>query len=354
MKMAMRYKMMLLSLTVAAGLSNDVRADLVAAGDRQWAGAKILQIQDSRLRFTDRNGAQQAVQLLTVTKIQIDLRDELNRAEDLRAEGKFDEATRVYETALRTESRNDLAGLIRWRLMEIYGRTAQLDRAVEMFVDLARQPDFLMVVKEWRPANVAGAKSKVREEALALLDEALRQSRMGLASEYMRQVRDYVAAGGSGQQQPATNDAPLLEPPATEAIAALGRANTWRDRALQMIKIGQFNQALEAANKVLAADDLPREQLEDAMFVRGAALWGVAKDRPRQLQAGWALARVLIEFPGSEFTPQCQYYLGLVQISLGRKDLAMQWLQQAQSNPLVTEEVKAQAKKAYLDIVVKQ
>lgn len=336
---------------VLAGAGTCALADSVTSGERQWSGAKIQQIQDGKLRFTDQNGAQQAVLLLTVTRLQVDLREELNRAEDLRGQGKPEEAVKAYEAALRTENRNDLAGVIRWRLMDLCGRNGQLDRAVEMFVDLAKQPDFLMVVKDWRPFNVAGVRPKVRDAAVAMLDEALRQSRMGLASEYIRQVREFVVAGGAGQaaSEPASSTA---QAPAEGA--AESEQGTWRTRSLRMIKRGEYSKALESADKALASEVMPREQLEDALFVRGVALWNVAKDRNRQLQAGWALARVLIEFPGSEYVPECQYCLGLVHAGLGRQDMAMQFLQEAQRNPAASADVKERAKKAYLDIVVKQ
>lgn len=344
-------RLYIVSITAAVLLASaaGVLADSVTSGERQWNGAKVQQIQDGRLRFTDQNGAQQAVLLTTVTKLQVDLRDELNQAEDLRIQGKIDEAAKAYEAALRTENRNDLAGIIRWRLMDIYGRNGQLDRSIEMYVELARQPDFLMVVKDWRPANVTAARSKIRDAAVAMLDDALRQTRMGLASEYIRQTRDYIVAGAAAQQAATTGQAA-----ASEKTPAEGEELTWRTGASRMLKRGQFSQALEAADKLLAAETLPRDQLEDALYVRGVALWNVAKDRDRQLQAGWALARVLIEFPSSEYTPECQYYLGLVHDGLGRPDMAKDLLQAVQRNPAASADVKDRAKKAYLDIAVKQ
>lgn len=351
MKRAARANIVLTAVAVVVVCGGMLRADSVTSGERTWNGAKIQQIQDSKLRFTDQNGAQQAVLIPTVTRLQVDLREDLNRAEDLRAQGKSEEAAKAYEAALRTENRNDLASIIRWRLMDIYGKNGQLDRAVEMYVELAKQPDFLMVVKDWRPGNVAGARQKARDSAVAMLDDALRQTRIGLASEYIRQVREFIVSGKAGLDTQAA--AASASEVAGEGPASQGEQGTWRTQVLRMLRRGEYSKALESANKVLAAETMMREQLEDALFVRGVALWGVAKDRDRQLQAGWALARVLVEFPQSEYVPECQYYLGLVHAGLGRPDLAKELLQQAQRSPAAAADVKEKAKKAYLDLVVK-
>ncbi len=154
-------------------------------GQRQWAGVKIQWFQDGKVRFTAADGSQQAVPIPTVTRLQVELRDDLNRAEQLRSEGHLPEAVSAYESALRIENRNDLGSFIRYQLMELYGQGGQLDQAVEMFLDLVKQPDFHGVVKDWRPTGAA--KPKVREAAIVALDEALRQIRTGLASESVSQ-----------------------------------------------------------------------------------------------------------------------------------------------------------------------
>jgi len=341
-----------LAILFLAGLSSHAHADAVVGGERQWTGAKIQQIQDGRLWFTDQNGARQAVLLTTVQKLQVDLREELNLAEDLRSRGQGEEAVRAYEAALRTESRSDLADLIRWRLMDLYGRSGQLDRAVEMFVDLIKRPDFQQVAKDWRPANLAAVRPKLRDSAIAILDSSLRQIRTGLASEYVRQLRDHIAAGGA--TQPDGGPSAASQTPAIASGPARADAGTWIARATGWLKQGEYDRARQAADQLLASQVLPRNQLEDALYVRAVASWHLAKDQDRLLQAGWALSRLIIEFPGSQYYPECQYYLGLVHQRMGRAELARRSFQQAQAHPETSAEIKERARKAYLDIVVEQ
>lgn len=341
-------------MTVAAMLlPRGVRADSVTAGGRQWTAAKLKWVQDGKLYFSDANGAQQSVAVGTIERLQVDLRDEFNRAEQLRASGRWDEAMGAYDNALRSETDNILPNLIRWRLMDLCGRTGQLDRAVELFVDLVKQPDYQQVVKDWRPPGVAAARPKVKASALATLDDALKSVRTGLASEYVRQLREYIAAGGSsrpsgqpGIAAPSSNGA---EPADTTGGSYAG---TWSSRTIRMIRAKQYAQALEAADRALAAETLPRDLLTDALFVRGVALWHTARGREQRLQAGWALARVLIEFPGSEHVPECLYYLGLVHRELGRPDMARQLLQQAQAASGASEDIRRQARSALANLAV--
>ncbi len=64
------------------------------------------------------------------------------------------------------------------------------------------------------------------------------------------------------------------------------------------------------------------------------------------LQAGWALARLVIEFPGSPHVPECQYYLGLVHGKLGQTAQARQLLQQVVQSAGVSADIKDLARKA--------
>ncbi len=345
-----RFSLAVLAASVVlAAIAAPSWADTITTADRSWTGAKIQWIQDGLVRFTAANRAQEAVPVLKVDLLQVDLREDLNRAEQLRRQGKVAEAIEAYEAALRQESRPDLGGFIRYRLMGLYDRTGQLDRAVEMYLDLVRQPDFHAVVKDWRPQNVGQTKPKVRAAAVAALAEGLRQIRTGLASEYVRQLREHIEAKANepaGQSEATTSTGPAAgESGRDPAMNLAGRARPWLDG-------GQYGKVLDLAGEVLAQAQPPREMLEDALLLRGAALWYRAKDRQTLLQSGWALARLLVEFPGSRHVPECQYYLGLVHQRLGLNDQARQLLDLARQAPVATDGVRQRAQKAYLDLVV--
>lgn len=331
-------------------------ADSLLVGQRQWPNAKIQWVQDGKVRFTAADGSQQAVPIATVVRLEVDLRDDLNRGEQLRAEGKTAEAVTAYEAALRTESRNDLGGFLRYRLMDLYGRSGQLDRAVEMFLDLVKQPDFYVVAKDWRPQNVAAVRPKVREAAIMQLEDGLRQIKTGLASESVRQLRDFIQASAAGSAAEMQGTAPSGAPrTGGQSPAGAGGAadvggveepaqTPWP--GLAVLQRGRYEEALRAADRALAQEDLPPDVLADVLYVRGVALWHLAKDRFRVLQAGWALAQLTIEFPTSLHVPECQYYLGLVHDRLGQTGQARQLLQQALQSAGASADVKERARKA--------
>ncbi len=344
------------------------RGDSLLVGQRQWPGAKIQWFQDGKVRFTAADGSQQAVPIPTVTRLQVDLRDDLNRAEQLRFEGHVPEAVAAYESALRTENRNDVGSFIRYRLMDLYGQGGQLDQAVEMFLDLVKQPDFHAVVKDWRPTGAATARPKVREAAIVALEDALRQIRTGLASESVSQLRDFLKSLPAGQAAAAPR--PPASPPAAPAPSGAARgapAAAAPDAAaeapepeafvpelnepgpaLKALQARQYAEALTVANGILVRSDLTREQLAECLYVRGVAQWNLAKDAPGYLQAGWALSRMLVEFPASPRTAEALYYLGLVHQRLGQAAQARQLLQQA-AQTASSRELRERAQKALRD-----
>lgn len=354
-------------LSILGGTS---RADSLLAGGREWAGAKVQWFQDGKVRFSAADGSQQAVPIATVTRLQVDLRDDLNQAEQLRVEGKATEAIAAYEAALRTENRNDLGGFIRYRLMGLYGQTGQLDLAVGMFLDLVKQPDFHAVVKGWRPANVSAVKPKIHESAVASLEEGLRQIRTGLASESVRELRDFIQAArrpAPGQaveaarpqipstlpkaRSAASGAATAPKAPAAEddGIAAYAPELLEVGPPTRALKAGQYAEALQLANGVLVQPDLSRERLAEALYVRGVAQWQLAKDSRQFLQAGWALSRLLVEFPTDPRAAECLYCLGMVHRRLGQPGPARQLLQQAvQAGG--SEDLRERARKALQDI----
>ncbi len=338
------------------------QADTIEVGQRQWTGAKLQWIQDGKIRFTAGDGGQQAVPIPTVTRLEVDLRDDLNHAEQLRLKGQIAEAVSAYEIAFRTENRNDLGGYIRYRLMDLYDRTGQLDRGVEMFLDLVKLPDFYTVASSWRPQNLAAVRPKIRQAALVELDDGLRQIRTGLASESVRELRDYIqaskpTAAGGAEPSSQSSGAPskLSNPSAGTSQAADAPEASPSDAAepwpgQQALQAGRYGQALQAANLVLSQPDAPRERLAEALYVRGVSQWHVAKDPARVLEAGWTLARLIIEFPGNPHVAECQYYLGLVHQRVGQIAQARALLQQAQASPAASADLKDKARKALLDM----
>jgi tetratricopeptide (TPR) repeat protein len=349
-------------------LACNALADSLVVGQRQWPNVKIQWVQDGKVRFTAADGSQQAVPIPTVTRLQVDLRDDLNRGEQLRAEGKTAEAMAAYEAALRIESRNDLGGFLRYRLMDLAGRSGQLDRAVEMFRDLVKQPDFHAVVKDWRPQNVAAVRPKVREAAIAELEDGLRQIKTGLASESVRELRDFIRAHAAAPAGAAAGEAPGpggVEAPGPGGVESVGDVGAGTDSGpagqmaqtawpgLAALQRGRYDQALQAADQALAQEGLPRDTLAEALYVRGVALWHLAGDRSRALEAGWALARLLVEFPASPHVPECQYYLGLVHEKLGRTVQARLLLQQALNSAGASADVKERARKALSEMTEK-
>jgi len=328
------------AVSVPAGIS---WADSIWTQRQRWENCRITWIQDGKLRFQAADRTLQVVPLAAVRRVQVETRDHLNRAEQARLAGRSAEAATAYEAALRSEVRPDLANFIRWRLMHLYGQTGQLDRAVEMYVDLVKQPDFQLLAAKWRPERLEQVRPKVREAALARLRDALRQVRPGLASDAVRRLAEYI--------QTARTETPSDRPPADRTGAT--DAGSLAGRAVKALKAGQYLQALRTADAALARKDLPRRMLADVLFVRGVALWHLADDRAKVLQAGWALARLLIELPSSEHAAACRYYLGLVHQRLGRPETARRLLQQVRADPLASEEWKQRAQRALLNIAEK-
>ncbi len=115
--------------------------------------------------------------------------------------------------------------------------------------------------------------------------------------------------------------------------------------ALKALQARQYSEALTAANGTLMRSDLSREQLAECLYVRGVAEWNLAKDGPGYLQAGWALSRMLVEFPAHPRTAEVLYYLGLVHQRLGQVGQARQLLQQA-GQMAGSQELRERARKA--------
>jgi hypothetical protein len=115
--------------------------------------------------------------------------------------------------------------------------------------------------------------------------------------------------------------------------------------ATKALQAGQYADALRIASGVLVQRDLAREQLAEALYVRGVAQWQLAKDPQRYLQAGWALSRLLVEFPADPRVPECLYCLGLVHQKLGQPGQARQLLRQAMQSA-GSSDLRERARKA--------
>jgi TolA-binding protein len=133
-------------------------------------------------------------------------------------------------------------------------------------------------------------------------------------------------------------------------VAPAAEVNESAWPGIAVLQRGQYDQALQAANQALAQENLPRDVLADALYVRGVAQWHLAKDRSRVLQAGWALSRLLVEFPNNAHAAECLYYLGLVHQKLDQPSQARQLLLQAQQSPGASADVKDRSRKALLDL----
>jgi len=299
---------------IALCVQAPVRGDEVWTSYKKWTACRVKWIRDGKVRFRAADGTWQMVPVSAVERMSLDDRQEFNKAEYLRSSGAATSALPLYEQALRREIRPDIANFIRYRLMLLYDSAGMLDKAVEMFADLLRDPDFQVLAMGWRPHRAAKAKPHLRARAISRLETLLRSMRPGLAREAANEVLRHIASA------PANETA--------KRFAALSPAQ----RPAELLRQGNYAAALQAADAVLSASR-DRRALADALFVRGVALWHVAQDRPQQLLAAIALARYLVEFPDGPRTAECLYYLALLEEKLGRTGSATMLLNRLLATP---------------------
>ncbi len=149
-------------------------ADTIRVGKVPYPDVTVVNTQKGRIYFLVPPGRKVDKPLATITFISIKRQDELNRAEKLREQGKFDLAVEAYDAALRDAPKH-LAGLIRYRRLAALDKAGEISRATEDWLEIVEQSQAAAATLKLRPTKLAPKGSQLNAQAIALLEAKLKR-----------------------------------------------------------------------------------------------------------------------------------------------------------------------------------
>ncbi len=268
-----------------------------------------------------------------VDVIAIDGMDDFNRAESLLKEGKAAQAMVAYDTASKS-ARGWQKVLIGYRLMPVYERAGQLDKAVALWLAIADEAKGSPGSLAMRPKTLGPPTAAVNDRAIALLlakakavsdPDYLKAIRTSLVDLYERQGKlseaQKVAAQLAGQTVPNGNGNGEKGPATTTNVAMTAGTTELRQASLAL-KAGQYARTVQFIRPALngfVAKDLP-----EALYLLGSAQAALARKekdpkaaRTLLLEGGLNLMRVVASFSASKRAPEALAEVAQVHEQLG-------------------------------------
>lgn len=340
-------------------------------GRRPMDNIRITGVHAGVLAYRLPDGQETTQELAQVEWIAFNRWPLFNLAEKQRTAGEFRLAANTYEKVLDVLhqqsgaarpvqpadwAREDLALLVRCRMIEAYDRSNRFDLAVQSYLDVVRRmPE---VTRSLRPGSIPPPQSSFLRAARAHVEQAVARSR---DEDFRSQMREWLHAW----PDPAASKTESGADAATgnDEASFHGRGRGPADNAPGWA----FHQALEnvaahiAEENYLEAlsrlDELRRQWRQRPAvwyYWRGRALQGRASSLPGEdrrttlILGGLAYLRVVIHFPEDERAPESLYRAGAICDELGIReraatlwsDLRQRWPEASPWSRMAAEELE--------------
>ena len=284
--------------------------------------AVVQDVRRGKLQFRPAGAAPQSVELSEVRTLSLPAHRELNEAEKLFDAGRFEAAARSYETLTNDLSQPWQRRWARYRLLRCHDRQGNFDRVVECYAVLvAEMPE---AAPQLTPANWPDPSSTFYPDALATVEEAIRQASDTRVVQALRQLQTLI------DNQRADDDA------ATASGAGLNDAGVEDEEDALAHEYGLVEQAFarKAYAKAIELADALMHRSENGhpeplLLIKGQAQFRRAQTAEDYLQAALTLMRVVIHFPGSAEAAPAGYYAALAHERAGLPAAAKTLLEEA-------------------------
>lgn len=319
------------------------RADQIRFGSENHVRARVLGIQEGRLRFQTDDRSVRDVWLDEVSFMQVDREGafvDFNEGERLLVDRRFDEAVTQFRRTMRATGDfwSELANV---RMAMAADGAQQVDVVVEALVRVMNRemlgPE---AAARLLPTDIPRDKGLRSSKALGAIDTAL----TSVSSESERTLllvmrHDVLRTTGDADASAA----------AARLIRQTVPASVATDRvfaSVQAALVGAFPEAWDDA--AMAALDraialCPERQASGFLLLRGRALAKSAVTAEDKLRATWPFLRIAAHFPKDPVVPEALLEAGALLQSAGQRENAAALYAECAAHELATPELKRKA-----------
>ena len=297
------------ALTLAASVSV-LRADTIRlrsgeTGSIDYAGAKIVGIENGQLLYRTRDGRDNVKELDKVDRIEVDDEPALNDAENAFVSDSFDKAVDGYQKVIRSTNKPWLAQWASRRLQAAAQKTGRFDAAVSAYVARVQFEDPNAVPKPAMPAEQSTYLNSATSDVLNTLanpklTDPQRIALLSFLIDLQRTRRDNKAADAAADK---LDELLAKDPNNPNAFRAIAK------RKLQSAQVAMDKKDYAAAVKEI---DSARSQFSDpvqqadALYLLAEARFqlAAANKQPAALKdAALAFMRVVAHFKDTADRP---------------------------------------------------
>lgn len=341
-------------------------ADAVKISNFWLSGVSVQSIDEGMILFINARGDQVQQPLEKLQGLKVDALPQLEQADEATEAGEHDQAVKLLQAALGEARQPWQKQYLNWRLSQAANQAGQATVAVQAYLALVQakadahflaEPAFDSVAsasdadKRKIAAAVAPVARRTSGETRKILDDIAKAAAVAASAPAPVETAQPAANEAAAPQQMAEQTqsespapaaaAPMATPvqaPATPAASAVTLPQNIADDAVtQLLRQGQFQAALDAAEHGLKSSG----QLSLRLYQKGMAQLGLADqtgDPALYKDAGLSFMRVIVYFPRSGLVGPAQVEAGYVHAKIGDEQQARKLYDRAQLRVLEEDE----------------
>lgn len=352
------------------------RADSLKLGGLWIDVASVDGIENGKLTYTGKSGSETQRDIKDVQGIKLEAYPELAAAVAALEANKPADAMAPLAKVEANATHLWVKHWAAFQFVQAAERANKPIEAVDAFIRLVRDnADTVYVARP--PLKVVFAAAPEQRKEIALRVNGAMPTATGIGADSLKKVADQAAGaaanttGGStpaastpgatpGASTPAApgkstepaaanNAGSAMSAPTSDPASASG--DNAEDPIAVMLQQGKYEQALAAANEILAK---PNNEMARRLYQRGVAQLALAEQKNDQAllkDAGLSFMRVCIYFPKSPWVGQSLLEAGVVHMKINRPDIARKLFKNASGHITEDEDPKAFAR---LEALIKQ
>lgn len=331
-----------LSVCLAA-IGGSARGDQIVIAGKSHLGAKVSGYEEGRVSFRTADGRMQSSWVDQISLLIVDrggVLEDFNQAERLLAAGDVEKAALRYERAARLAD-GFWPELAVTRLITVYDRTAQIDKATMNFIRAARgRHAGPAAAARTLPGHLPEKRDSRIGRALEQLDVALSQD-PGDSVRMLFELSRYDLLRRAGDSRAARMVGTVAVFTIPEALQTEAVCSVVREALSETLKSDPSAERTAALDRAIR--DCPDASLGGLLLVRGETLLRTAQSHEDFIRASWPFLRAAAH---GDTTPEAAEGLlggGRALVSAGRGDYAAKLFEQAAAHPSARESARQSA-----------
>ncbi len=326
----LRSDITLVAMALGMLFCSSIQADQLIVHNINYTGAKIIGLEQGRLRFQTADGRTMDVWIDEIELIMVDRGSafaDFNQAERFLASAEPTKSIVRYQRSMRL-SEDFWVRLVSARMLMAMDRAGQLDKAVTMFIRIARAGETGKILAARLFPTTISTKHRGRLiRAVKQLEGELRRKQKLDPSQrvlFSLLLFDLLQRSDDDRATGAALDAitlPIPKPIRLDSIYSI------MIRAVEtVIRENKFTEALAGLDQ--AIQYCPKPQLPELLWHKGRVLEKSAHTRDLLIRASWPYLRIAIHFPDHPLAPKGLHHAAELLYRMGNQDKAVALLRE--------------------------